>query len=126
MKINKEDNLENCPECGEDMPGGRSLCSRCQCQHDIENDSWGMPLFDDDYTSHGDVIIFWDRRDLTTPVQYKPMTSETTYDSELRNYVDPAPFMDTPFIGKDWPHYASEEMAYEVNEWHKKNKTSLE
>lgn len=37
MRINKEDNLENCPDCGEDMPGGKIRCTRCQCQHDIEN-----------------------------------------------------------------------------------------
>ncbi|HGB5789820.1 TPA: hypothetical protein ACIVT9_001542 [Salmonella enterica subsp. enterica serovar Aberdeen] len=37
MRINKEDNLENCPNCGEDMPGGKIRCTRCQRQHDIEN-----------------------------------------------------------------------------------------
>lgn len=37
MRINKQDNLENCPNCGEDMPGGKIRCTRCQRQHDIEN-----------------------------------------------------------------------------------------
>ncbi|ECW5176870.1 hypothetical protein AC586_17330 [Salmonella enterica subsp. enterica serovar Enteritidis] len=37
MRINKEDNLENCPNCGEDMPSGKIRCTRCQRQHDIEN-----------------------------------------------------------------------------------------
>ncbi|SAF07161.1 hypothetical protein AB4O86_24875 (plasmid) [Enterobacter hormaechei] len=37
MRINKEDNLDNCPNCGEDMPGGKIRCTRCQRQHDIEN-----------------------------------------------------------------------------------------
>ena len=37
MRINKEDNLENCPNCGEDMPGGKIRCTCCQRQHDIEN-----------------------------------------------------------------------------------------
>lgn len=46
MKINKEDNLENCPDCGEDMPGGNVRCTRCQRQHDIEN------MTEDDYRAH--------------------------------------------------------------------------
>ncbi|QST30925.1 hypothetical protein JRC42_24060 (plasmid) [Escherichia albertii] len=46
MKINKEDNLENCPDCGEDMPGGNVRCTRCQRQHDIEN------MTDADYRAH--------------------------------------------------------------------------
>ncbi|WP_162302955.1 hypothetical protein [Buttiauxella sp. 3AFRM03] len=35
--MNKEDNLENCPDCGEDMPGSKIRCTRCQRQHDDEN-----------------------------------------------------------------------------------------
>lgn len=46
MKINKEDNLENCPDCGEDMLGGNVRCTRCQRQHDIEN------MTEDDYRAH--------------------------------------------------------------------------
>lgn len=46
MKINKEDNLENCPDCGEDMPGGKIRCTRCQRQHDIEN------MTEADYRAH--------------------------------------------------------------------------
>ncbi|CAH5298480.1 TPA: hypothetical protein ACGY9K_002607 [Escherichia coli] len=46
MKINTEDNLENCPDCGEDMPGGNVRCTRCQRQHEIEN------MTEDDYRAH--------------------------------------------------------------------------
>ena len=46
MKINTEDNLENCPDCGEDMPGGNVRCTRCQRQYEIEN------MTEDDYRAH--------------------------------------------------------------------------
>lgn len=46
MKINKEDNLKNCPDCGEDMPSGKARCTRCQRQHDIEN------MTEEDYRAH--------------------------------------------------------------------------
>lgn len=46
MKINKDDNLDNCPDCGEDMPGGKVRCTRCQRQQDIEN------MTEADYRAH--------------------------------------------------------------------------
>ncbi|WP_236874509.1 hypothetical protein [Citrobacter portucalensis] len=46
MKINKEDKLENCPECGEDMPGGKIRCTRCQREHDAKT------MTEADYRAH--------------------------------------------------------------------------
>ncbi|EBZ3089637.1 hypothetical protein D9Q61_22245 [Salmonella enterica subsp. enterica serovar Enteritidis] len=46
MRINKEDNLESCPDCGEDMPGGKIRCTRCQREHDAEN------MTEEDYRAH--------------------------------------------------------------------------
>ena len=37
VKITTEDNLENCPICGEGTPGGTVRCACCQRQLDIEN-----------------------------------------------------------------------------------------
>ena len=46
MKINKEDNLANCPDCGEDMDAGRIRCTRCQREHDAES------MTEEDYRAH--------------------------------------------------------------------------
>lgn len=104
---------------------------RNQSQHEIDNDNGPLaggdrPYFDIDYTTCAGVIIFWDRSDITRPEQYKPMTSQMHYDYDSGNYVDPAPFMDTPFIGQEWAHYTSDDMADKVSEWNNRNTTGAQ
>ncbi|WP_042857887.1 hypothetical protein [Dickeya sp. NCPPB 3274] len=50
MKINKEDNLDNCPDCGEDMHAGKTRCTRCQREHDAEN------MTEEDYRAYQAVL----------------------------------------------------------------------
>ncbi|EGI6509419.1 hypothetical protein ACT7V1_004159 [Salmonella enterica subsp. enterica] len=121
----KLDNLDNCPQCGEDMREGERLCRTCLQQEKIDNmtdadyragnvgnslpsNNWPpITPINPDYATYSLVDILWKQNDPSAYVKFKG--------------PGPGEYQDTPFKGSQFDGWEKTLVAKYVFDWFIKN-----